>query len=222
MAATGGRQAGHIVLLGDSIFDNKAYVAGGPDVVTQLRGDLPPGWRASLAAMDGAVAAGVNQQLPRLPAGATHLVISAGGNDALWHERVLGERVGSVGEALVRLAAVQTEFQRSYREMLDAVVGRGLPTTVCTIYDPRFPDLVRRKIGTTGLALFNDVITREAFARGLPVIDLRLVCNEDGDFANPIEPSVQGGGKIAAEIARLVLEHEFGRSRSAVFVGRSR
>lgn len=27
---------GHVVLLGDSIFDNAAYVRGGPDVVAQL------------------------------------------------------------------------------------------------------------------------------------------------------------------------------------------
>jgi hypothetical protein len=33
----------HIVLLGDSIFNNAAYVAGGPDVVRQLRDVLPGG-----------------------------------------------------------------------------------------------------------------------------------------------------------------------------------
>ena len=44
--------AGHVVLLGDSAFDNKAYVAGGPDVVAQLRARLPPSWRASLGAVD--------------------------------------------------------------------------------------------------------------------------------------------------------------------------
>ena len=33
----GGLFMKHIVLLGDSIFDNAAYVAGGPDVVKQLR-----------------------------------------------------------------------------------------------------------------------------------------------------------------------------------------
>ena len=43
----------HLVLLGDSIFDNAAYTAGGPDVVTQLRAQLPPGWSATLAAVDG-------------------------------------------------------------------------------------------------------------------------------------------------------------------------
>lgn len=31
----------HVVLLGDSIFDNTAYVAGGPDVAWQLRERLP-------------------------------------------------------------------------------------------------------------------------------------------------------------------------------------
>ncbi len=29
----------HVVLLGDSIFDNKAYVGDGPDVITQLSDD---------------------------------------------------------------------------------------------------------------------------------------------------------------------------------------
>ena len=81
---------GHVVLLGDSVFDNKAYVAGGPDVVTQLRARLPAGWRASLAAVDGAVTADVARQLGRVPHGATHLVVSVGGNDALRQEAVLG------------------------------------------------------------------------------------------------------------------------------------
>jgi hypothetical protein len=35
---------GHLVLLGDSVFDNAAYVGGGPDVVAQLRARLPTGW----------------------------------------------------------------------------------------------------------------------------------------------------------------------------------
>lgn len=53
------------------------------------------------------------------------------------------------------------------------------------------------------LCLFVDVITRAAFARGLPLIDLRLICDEPGDYANPIEPSVRGGAKIGATAARL-------------------
>ena len=54
--------------------------------------------------------------------------------------------------------------------------------------------------------MFNDRITRAAFARDLPVIDLRLICDQDEDYANPIEPSVRGGEKIAAAIAGLMVE----------------
>ena len=69
----------------------------------------------------------------------------------------------------------------------------------------------------TALAIINDRITRAAFARNLPLMDLRLVWDEDSDFANPIEPSVHGGAKIAAAIATLILEHDFGRMRSGVY-----
>jgi hypothetical protein len=68
------------------------------------------------------------------------------------------------------------------------------------------------------LPFFNDCSMREAFLRGLPLIDLRLICNEDGDFANPIEPSVQGGAKIATAVAAVAVQHDFSRSRSAVFI----
>jgi hypothetical protein len=54
------------------------------------------------------------------------------------------------------------------------------------------------------LAVFNDEISRAAFAHRLPLIDLRLICSDDADYANPIEPSAKGGAKIAGAIARLV------------------
>ena len=66
--------------------------------------------------------------------------------------------------------------------------------------------------------MFNDVILREAFSRGLPVIDLRLVFDDDADYANDIEPSVKGGAKIAKVIATLVTNHDFKQRRSVVYV----
>jgi lysophospholipase L1-like esterase len=209
---------GHIVLLGDSVFDNGAYVRPGePDVVQQLRDALPASWRATLAAVDGAVTGSVRGQLERLPTDATHLVVSVGGNDALRRQDVLDLRVRSVAEALLRFAEVRDEFARDYRAMLDAVLGRGLPAAVCTIYDPRFPDPTRQRVAVAALAAFNDVITREAFGRGLPLIDLRLICSEDTDYANPIEPGARGGAKFASAIAELLSRHEFARRRSEVF-----
>jgi hypothetical protein len=71
---------GHVVLLGDSIFDNARYVPDRPPVVEQVRKCLPPGWRASLLAVDGHVTEDVLTQLTHLPSDATHLFVSAGGN----------------------------------------------------------------------------------------------------------------------------------------------
>ncbi|WP_167858623.1 hypothetical protein [Methylobacterium nonmethylotrophicum] len=45
------------------------------------------------------------------------------------------------------------------------------------------------------------------------LLDLRVVCGADADFANPIEPSVQGGEKIAAAVAAF-LGGEAGAGRS--------
>jgi hypothetical protein len=208
----------HVVLLGDSIFDNGAYVRGGPDVIRQLRGVLPAGWTATLAAVDGAVTGGVLRQVQAMPADASHLVVSVGGNDALRSMGVLEDPSRSIADAVTRLAAVGEAFALDYRAMLDAVLARGLPTALCTIYEPRFPDPRMQRLAVTGLCLFNDVIARQAFARGLPLIDLRLVCDEDADYANPIEPSSQGGEKIARAIARLLAEHDFSRGRTEAFV----
>ena len=56
---------GHVALLGDSIFDNAAYTSGAPDVVTHLRRLLPPGWQATLCAVDGATTTDLDAQLAR-------------------------------------------------------------------------------------------------------------------------------------------------------------
>src|SRR5690348_7040471 len=101
---------GHVILLGDSIFDNAAYVPDRPPVIEQLQRSLPPGWRASLLAVDGDVVSGVAAQMRRLPADATHLFVSAGGNDALGESSILREPVSSVGAALELLREVQARF----------------------------------------------------------------------------------------------------------------
>ena len=55
----------------------------------------------------------------------------------------------------------------------------------------------------------DDVILRVAVESRFQVIDLRLVCTEPADYANPIEPSSTGGAKIArAIIASLALTED--------------
>lgn len=207
----------HIVLLGDSVLDNGAYVGKGPDVVQQLRMRLPAGDTATLEAVDGSITEGVRVQLQMVPENATHLVVSAGGNDALHYSKVLEERAGSVSEALDKLSAVRERFAADYGLMLDAVAARGLPAACCTIYDARFPDKKQRRLASVGLTIFNDCITREAAARGFALIDLRVICCKAEDLANPIEPSVIGGAKIARAIADFAAEYDRKRGRSEVF-----
>jgi hypothetical protein len=195
----------HVVLLGDSIFDNGAYVCPGqPNVATQVRSKLSLGCKVALLAQDEAVTRDVLLQLSNVPSDASHCVVSIGGNDALHAAHILLEGARTVGHAIGKLAVVREGFARDYAGMLDAVMAKGVPTAVCTIYDGCAGTEDQQRINVAALSIFNDVITREAFARGLPLIDLRLICNEPDDYANPIEPSVKGGEKIAAAIVELV------------------
>jgi hypothetical protein len=207
----------HVVLLGDSIFDNAAYTGGAPDVVRQVRQRLPYGSKATLRAVDGSTIDDVRGQLRLLPTNATHLIVSVGGNDALSSSDFLGAPARSTAEALLGLADIGDEFERRYYGMLTEVLAYELPTAICTIYYPRFPDATLQTLAVTGLTVFNDCIIRAAFVHGTPLLDLRLICTEEGDYADPIEPSAQGGEKIAKAVVKVV-EHGFASGRTEVFV----
>lgn len=196
----------HIALLGDSIFDNRPYVPAGTEVVAQLQERLGARHQASLLARDGSVLADVQGQLNdlhRLREAPTLLVLSCGGNDALGLVGALQAPVRTVLEATDLFAQWQAGFRSDYRAMLDPILALGIPLVVSTVYDavPGLSAGLR-----SALSLFNDVILSEAIARGIPVLDLRLVCPEPGDYStvSPIEPSAQGGGKIAAALAELL------------------
>lgn len=208
----------HIVLAGDSIFDNAAYVGGGPDVISHLRQQMPGDWKATLKAVDGSVIRGVQKQIVALPPDTTHLVISVGGNDALGYSGLLQQKAQSVAEVLDKLASAGEEFQSQYHQMLNQALTLGLQTTICTIYYPRYEDSNLQRLTVTALTVFNDAIIREAFSAPVPLIDLRLICDKDEDYANPIEPSEAGGRKIAAAIIRLVRDYRVENRRAEVFV----
>lgn len=207
---------GYVVLLGDSIFDNERYVPDRPPVIEQLQRSLPSGWRASLLAVDGAVVEDVGRQLARLPLDATHLFVSAGGNDALGEISIFGASIASVGEALELLRDVQGRFHDEYWKMVQTLCAVGKPATVCTIYDA-IPGLGLAELAA--LAVFNDVILREAFRAGIPVIDLRLLCDQPGDYSSlsSIEPSLAGGSKIARTIAEVATSHDFASRRTVIY-----
>jgi len=194
----------HIVLVGDSIFDNARYTEGGPDVIAQVSQLLPRGWQASLLAVDGSTTENIPAQVERLPSDASHLVLSVGGNDAIMNAEILNKPAQSTAQALSELNEVLKNFEANYRRAVEMCRRRGLPLAICTIYNGCFPDAEYQRLISTALMVFNDAILRVGIEYGLSIIDLRLVCALPEDYANPIEPSSIGGAKIARSIVGLV------------------
>ncbi|MEM7812843.1 MAG: GDSL-type esterase/lipase family protein [Planctomycetota bacterium] len=196
--------AGHVVLLGDSVFDNGVYVTPGPPVVDQLRAKLPPGWKATLLAVDGSVTTDVLDQCRAIPDDATHLVVSSGGNDALANVGLLQRPADSYAEVLLAFADLRERFAATYERLARRLEEIGRPTMIATIYDPNFTSRVQQRTATVGLTVYNDVITRAASEYDFPLLDLRVLFDERADYANPIEPSTVGGAKIVDAILRFV------------------
>ena len=205
-----------IVLVGDSIFDNAAYVPGEPCVTDQLRERLGSDIDVSLLAVDGSMIKDVLKQVERLPPEVTHLILSVGGNDALSYAQELLNEHSSAADILEEWSRIHRRFRNEYRAMLTKVVARGLSTAVCTIYDA-VPNI--EEVEITALSLFNDVIVDECIRKGLAVIDMRRVCAEPGDYSrlSPIEPSSSGGAKIARALSQVIREHDFASSRTIIY-----
>ena len=190
----------HVALLGDSILDNRAYTRGEPDVATHLRQLLSQATPVTLCAIDGSTTADMSVQMAGIPSDASHLVVSIGGNDALLNSDLLALPVSSTTQALSLFGQRISNFERAYRAAIEPVLALQRKTAICTIYNGNL-DPPQAQVARIALMMFNDVILRYGFERGLAIIDLRFVCSEKADYANLIEPSGSGGLKIAKAIA---------------------
>ena len=223
----------HIVLAGDSIFDNGSYVPGQPDVAQQLRNQLGEDSNVTLLAIDGDVTKDVHNQLTQLPEDTSHLFISVGGNDALGQLHIFTDPVSNVGEGFLKFSRVQTTFQQEYKAMLENALSLNIPTTICTIYKPCFyhPDMSRvgsyvgngvsntdlQNVSVTALTAFNDVILQEAVTTGIPLMDLRVMYDNVADYANPIEPSTIGGQKMVSVMESIINDHPFSENMTVLY-----
>jgi hypothetical protein len=211
------RVSGHVVLLGDSIFDNKRYVGGDPAVIDQTQQNLPKGWKGTLRAVDGSTTIDLPRQLQELPGDVTHLVISIGGNDALRESGILAKAAHSSAEVFLDLADFCDRFEENYLTALKKVLEADKPTVICTIYNPRLPIPAQQRISVAALSVFNDCIIRAAIRHSLPLIDLRSMFTENEDYANSIEPSAKGGLKIAKKIQLILESHDFTKNHVVIY-----
>jgi len=220
-------QAHHIVLLGDSILDNKVYTRSKRCVTEHLRAKLS-GWRFTLCAVDGHVINDVvHEQLKHVPEDATALVLSVGGNDGL---RMLGELQNdgvSLWGFCRKISEIRGRLRERYEAMLQKVLARALPVVLLSPYKPSWHlhsstarlhcGLSQQMIALFGLHFLRKVILRLARKHRLPVIDLAEVFDSAQDYANPIEPSVWGGDKISGNIIHAISTHDFTKPHHAVY-----
>ena len=200
-----------IILLGDSIIDNGAYVLPAePDVTKQLQA-LMPEHAVIKRALDGAVCADVlSSQVSNLKS-TDRIILSAGGNDALQHIDLFEATTStSAKDVLVRLAKTREEFRRNYAPLLDRLAIARAPVMVLTVYNPCFDghgmDVSYQQAAESAISMLNDVIQQEAHRRSFDLLELRTLFTDRADYANPIEPSAIGGAKLARAMRAWIMD----------------
>lgn len=198
-----------IILLGDSIIDNGAYVqAGEPDVAAQLRA-ISPRDTIVMRAVDGAVCADVlRSQSGELNSG-DYVILSVGGNDALQHIDLLDQAFETKSrDVLVKLWDIRESLRSSYRALLHILARERRRVLALTVYNPCFEGFGMvaedQRAAESALSIVNDVIQQEARRKSVDVLEIRTLFDGKADYANPIEPSAIGGAKLAAAMRKWI------------------
>ena len=139
-----------------------------------------------------------------IPAEVTHIVICVDGGWAIETSGLLQGSAQTIREALYGLASAADEFEKVFVRLIAAATEAGVPTIVCTLVPARYVDPVQERAAAAALAIFNDRILRRAIAAQLSIVELRLVCDEDNDYASETLLSHAGVRKVA-NVARSAL-----------------
>ena len=139
-----------------------------------------------------------------IPAEVTHIVICVDGGWAIETSGLLQGSARTIREALYGLASAADEFEKVFVRLIAAAAEAGVPTIVCTLVPARYVDPVQERAAAAALAIFNDRILRRAIAAQLSIVELRLICDEDNDYASETLLSHAGVRKVA-NVARSAL-----------------
>ncbi len=215
----------HMYLLGDSIIDNKVYVGPGEFSVLEHLESLSD-LDFSQLAVDGDTTVDVlNNQLGSLDKTSDFTVLSIGGNDLLEHLPLLVDSISK--NTFSRNLEIMNEFidpiKDRYEKIVEYLSKKEGKLLLCTVYNGDFErgdgqedsmfgfgDLLKGKqeaITVIG-RVFNDVVYSTGKKFGVEVLELREIFTESIDYANPIEPSHIGGGKLAKKILEWADDHE--------------
>ena len=199
-----------LVLLGDSIIDNKTYVLDGEFSVLehiQSKSETP----VTQLALDGATTDDViSNQIKVIPFGTSHIVLSVGGNDLLNEIGFLMEDFKyTPNQVLKRCHTLIAPITQKYESIVSQLQTTSRANLLlCTVYEGDLgrSDEYRDVLDSskTMVSSFNDIVYKTADKFDADVLELRHIFTSPEDYANPIEPSHIGGEKLAQEIIHWI------------------
>lgn len=224
-----------IILLGDSIIDNKSYILSNELDVTEHLEKLfsnDPNVVIENHAVDGDTMLQLekNHLDSNLLLGATHIVVSIGGNDLLYNisflqttsklSKVMGKgaMIGKWGAKELNPSRnkvfeetyfeIIEPFKKQYETIVANLSNHRANLLLCTVYEgdlvdsDEFSDVSNSS--KTMVSIFNDIVYRVANKFNADVLELRDIFTSSDDYANPIEPSHIGGEKLAQSIVQWI------------------
>jgi len=199
----------HLVLLGDALH-NIDLGEGDPESALVPRPRNP--WKLTVIEAPDTLR---ERAASAIPADATHIGICVDGGWAIETSGLLQAGARSVRDALGAMASAADSFEEVFAQLIVASTETGLPTIVCTLIPARYFEPLRQRVAAAALAIFNDRILRRAFAARLSILELRLVCDQDADYASETLLSRVGARKVAnvARTALYEVSREPGRTR---------
>jgi hypothetical protein len=202
----------HVLLLGDVLLDAYAGIDKSPGKFEDAilpRSRTP--WKLTVIPW-----AELEQTSPSLPADATHAMLFIEGNHAIEQSGLLDGQ-GDIQAMVERLSLAADEFERKFERMIQVAQAARLLIMACTMFPPNHRNPQRQRAAYAALAIFNDRITKRAAEAKAALIDLRLTCNESGDYDKPTLLSRSGVQKIANVVRFAMYELDAGARRCEVF-----
>ena len=217
----------HILILGDSVFDNRRYIGEKEKDGEARMLDALPNYHQTFLALDGAITHELPRQTKYINTAIetngpiTDVVLSIGGNNLLGEGVLLNARTQNVLGGLSLFRKIQEQFSKDYSKMLLSIKPHlGVETRwhVLGIYYPCFSalqdfpnrafpkDMHFQNASRLGVDLFNSVIKQQIDDKDY--IDLNHLFHYGGNkryYANPIEPSSEGS-RVIAEVIKPRIE----------------
>tara|TARA_A100001015_G_scaffold12651_1_gene14903 strand:+ start:1165 stop:1809 length:645 start_codon:yes stop_codon:yes gene_type:complete len=176
----------HIVLLGDSIFQNNNYVPKSKSVEYLLKEKLSI--PSLVLAQDNAIIYDIPKQYNSMPlnlnAKTTNLYISIGGNDLL----NLYEHNNTNNSKLFNM--VWEIYKKTILMLIDSTQCNIILTDIYFISDPNYSKYIPM------IKKWNSNLYQFADQHKLNVFKISKILTQPKDFTNSIEPSVIGGNKM--------------------------